>query len=1173
MVDNITILNNEDVKITHVYHFADIHIKANISSDLNKHYVDMINNIEKQIKLQKNNDTSLVCICGDIIDSIYSTECIKIIKLLFNKLASLCPVIYIAGNHDLANKRNIEISDMITPLIHEYFDSKHQIYPLLKEGLYMYGNIIFGVTSMGSLDVFPCTIKNKEYKNKIKIGLFHGQVSFPDLDPIIKKQCDLDVSQFKKYYDYVLLGDRHIFGYLDKQKTVAYCGSTYEVNYRETDTKKGFIMWDITNNKNTKFIELDGLIKHKVLKIKDNKIEKYDKKNMAEMTKIKIMYDDDTKIDKLNEIEKKIKKDINVIECIIEKDFSSTNLNTSVIINNKQKTVNDIKSYDIVIKMITDHIKEKYKPNKKMLESIDLYLKKLIKTTDFNFFEKPSTFKLKKIEFDNINSYGEGNVINFNLFNNKIVEVSGRNGTGKSSILTVLLLGLYNECDVGTKYDCLNIKNINKPATIKIEFEVNGCQYKINKKISVRSHIKRECHEDLLLYKDDVDITGQDNIETQKKIINLVGTYDNIIDTNIILQRNYKAFTDLSNNDKKKVISKISKLDVFDLLAKQVRSELASLQKKGPMLIKQICELVGCEDKKEYESAENTMVVDTDVLRDEIYDLNKEKDTLTKKFESLNKSKIELEYELKDFKQKTVKTVETLKELKKKLSNESKELEKLEKKLADTKKRLSLKKFNNFEDKIKEFDCDKKKEINLLTNQKEKLLLSINTIQFSESSFKKKIDDVKLKINKIDKKIKNLDDAIVEKFKEWEKIKLHIDTQNKKVININTNIKKFKDQQKHINKIDHNPDCKFCVNLLNKITFVENIQILDEELKNVEKDLSQNIKKLKKYNNVEEDYKEYIESLDDNKKYESELICLKKDLKMLEDEYVKNLEIEMKNTVANNQIRTLNDEIKEKEESVLKNHDRYNVLTKRLNFVENEIKEKNKVIMSIREKIDNYENINKQKKLNNMLDEHSKLDKKLKAVTTKIINKTKIIVENDLKLKQITKIKKEIDEVKDDKQIVEYINKTLEKDGIQDTILINNIIPKLQQEVNSLLNTLSNFNIEIKYLNKTLQVYKIIGKKNRILKLSGYEHMILGLCFRLVFCGLAQQKCKFVCFDEIFTFADDNGIQKIGQLFEYVRSRFDYAIVISHNDNIKKFCDVSLNIKKENGFSVISKHK
>ena len=30
------------------------------------------------------------------------------------------------------------------------------------------------------------------------------------------------------------------------------------------------------------------------------------------------------------------------------------------------------------------------------------------------------------------------------------------------------------------------------------------------------------------------------NIDTQKKINNLLGTFDNIIDTNVILQRNYK---------------------------------------------------------------------------------------------------------------------------------------------------------------------------------------------------------------------------------------------------------------------------------------------------------------------------------------------------------------------------------------------------------------------------------------------------------------------------------------------------------------------------------------------------------------------------------------------------------------------------------------------------------
>lgn len=1162
---DITVLNDDDNKITTIYHFADIHIKSIISSDLYEHYIDMIDKIQNSIKKQiKPNDNSLICICGDIIDTIYSTECIKVIKLFFNKLAFLCPVVYIVGSHDLSNKRNLDVSDMITPLIHEYFDSKYDIYPLLKEGLYQYNNVIFGVTKMGSTCVLPCKIKNK-----IKIGLYHGQVSYPELDPIVKKQCDLDVEDFKKIYDFTFLGDRHTYGHLDKEKTVAYSGSIYEVNYRETGIKKGFIKWNLIK-KESKFIEIDSIIKHKILKIKDNKLVS-NNSNDYNKVKIKMIYDDDTKIENLDEIEKKIKKEYNVIEYILEKDFSSTSLNTNITIGNKQKTIDDIKSYDVVLKMITDHIREKYKTDKKITLKIEEYLKKLIKEIDFNFFEKPTMFKLKKLQFDNINSYGENNVIDFSLFNNKICEISGPNGMGKSTILTVLLLGLYNECDIGAKYDCLNIKNIEKGAKIIVEFDVNGEQYKIDKKIYVRSHAKRECYEDLLLFKNGKDITGQDNNETQKKINNLIGTYDNIIDTNIILQRNYKAFTDLSNNDKKKVISKISKLDVFDIMAKQVRSELASLQKKIPMLTKQVCDMFDIEKTDNYLTVENEMVIDTDIIKDEVEKLSQEKETLNEKQIKLNKCKIELEFELKDFKNLKKQLQSTLKDTKGQLSIKKKEFVENEEEIEEIKCKLFDKKFKNFEERKNKFNEKNKIEISNLIEEKNKLLLDVTKISFNNENMRNKIEFLKDKIKGLENEMNELDDSIVIDYNNYIKLKNTLDEQLKQTKKINDEIKKYKDKQKHVNKIDHDPDCNYCVKLVNKLTFKENIEILVEELNGIKKEKDRNDKKIKKYKNIQRKYDDYLKSADNNKKLENEIKFKIKDLENLQCEYNKNVKIEKNNKLTNNKIQKINDKLDELKKQSLDGCDEYNELIQKKKELADKNDKIKMVINDLQSRVDNFENINKMKKLNETTEELNKINNKLKVTTQSIENKNKIITRNEITLKQVSKMKNEIDELKQEKQIIEYVSKTLEKDGIQDTILIKNIIPKLQQEINNLLSTLSNFNIEIKYLNKTLQVYKIVNKKDRILKLSGYEHMILGLCFRLVFCGLTQQKCKFLCFDEIFTFADDNGIQKIGQLFDYIRSRFNFALVISHNDNIKKFCDVSLNIEKKIGFSKISK--
>ena len=37
---------------------------------------------------------------------------------------------------------------------------------------------------------------------------------------------------------------------------------------------------------------------------------------------------------------------------------------------------------------------------------------------------------------------------------------------------------------------------------------------------------------------------------------------------------------------------------------------------------------------------------------------------------------------------------------------------------------------------------------------------------------------------------------------------------------------------------------------------------------------------------------------------------------------------------------------------------------------------------------------------------------------------------------------------------------------------------------------------------------------------------------------------------------------KIQRLFDYIKDHFDFALIISHNDDIKKFCDISYDIDK-----------
>lgn len=1186
-VNKINILDDSTTEIEIIYHISDVHIKVNISEDLKQHYINLFDQISTELEsAQKNTPNNfIVVITGDVIDTTYSVECINMIHTFFNKLVQYCDVFYIKGNHCLSNKRNVDGPDMITPLISNYneFNLKHKIYSLLDGGLYQYNNIMFAVTKMGSSEICKCKCDTK--KKFIKVGLHHGQVAHQNMDKIVKKQCKLNEEQFTKEYDITLLGDCHSMKFLNEKKNIAYSGSLYEVNYREASIDKGILKWNL-KNRTADFIKINGTIKHVILPVINGKLEGYKKITKPTKVKFKVIYDLNTKFEKLEEIQKKLQSENDTLEILFEKDNSNNCLITDITMGNNKKKINEIKTFEIVIKMITDHIKENNKCDKQIIVDINNYLKKLSENVNFNFFEKETTFRLKKLQFDNINSYGTNNIIDFDFCINKICEISGLNGIGKSTVLTVLLLGLYNECDVGTKYDCLNVKGIVDGAKIIIDFEVDSNLYQIKKIFNVKSHARRECKEDLYLLKNGKDITGRDNIETQKKINNLIGTYENIIDTNIVLQRNYKAFTDLSNNDKKRVIFKLSRLDVFDVLAKHVRCELMSLQKKIPMITKQIKDVLG-------NHTEENILSNTNKIKKELNDLQIEKKLFDATYGKLNKDKIELEFELKNDLNNSdnldtassanstnstnsanshISKNITLSDANIKLTNLNAQLIDLNKELEKYKKQLNDKKFDDFENKKKEFDKKLKLKLDTLIEEKNNLLLKITNVgNFDESEQKNKINRLEEKIsNKKNKIVDTSDNSIIKSYEKFINLEKENIIVNNQICKIKKDIKKYKEKQENVKKIDYDESCKFCIKLKNKITFEENIEILKKELeieKNKKNKIDANIDLCGK--NCKTKYDEHIQSIENNKNLENEINLLAKDLCILKKEYEKNISLLKDNKKYSNEINILDKNISEcKNESLLysedycKLNDQVNTISKKIFKIKTEIEKYNQIV-------NNFENIKKTNRLKEINSDYIDVTKKIKTIQNEIDKKTKTIVENEVLLKQTKGLKEELEILKKEKQIVELVNKSLDKDGIQDTILVNHIIPKLQMEINNLLNVLANFSIEIKYLNKTLQVYKIVNKNEKILKLSGYEHMILGLCFRMVFCNLTHQQCKFVCLDEIFTFADDMAIQKIHHLFDYIRNNFEFALIISHNDSIKKYCDVSFDIEKQNGFSKI----
>jgi len=196
---------------------------------------------------------------------------------------------------------------------------------------------------------------------------------------------------------------------------------------------------------------------------------------------------------------------------------------------------------------------------------------------------------------------------------------------------------------------------------------------------------------------------------------------------------------------------------------------------------------------------------------------------------------------------------------------------------------------------------------------------------------------------------------------------------------------------------------------------------------------------------------------------------------------------------------------------------------------------------------------------------------KERKINQEISNNLLILGEN---LKDMEKKIQEYVIKEDDNKIIDALIETVDKKGLIDHILSNTVMPKIENDVNELLDRISDYRIRIEYDNGNFKIYKIINNEStNIRTISGYEKFVCNLCFKLALnTGFNNfLKTKFLIIDEAFTSCDDNSINnKLPMLFNYIRENYKFAIVITHEERIKSNFDKQIEVVKlRNGNSQI----
>ena len=146
------------------------------------------------------------------------------------------------------------------------------------------------------------------------------------------------------------------------------------------------------------------------------------------------------------------------------------------------------------------------------------------------------------------------------------------------------------------------------------------------------------------------------------------------------------------------------------------------------------------------------------------------------------------------------------------------------------------------------------------------------------------------------------------------------------------------------------------------------------------------------------------------------------------------------------------------------------------------------------------------------------------------------------------------------------------KDGVAYD-LISKILSTVEVEVNDILSQIVDFSILFEMDGKSVNNYICYGDdKSWALELaSGMERFISSLAIRIALTNISNlPRANFIAIDEGWGTLDSDNLNSVYQLFQYLRTVYQFSLIISHRAAMRDFTDDLLEIEIVNGYSKIN---
>lgn len=551
-----------------IAHLADVHIRPV------KYLEEMQFTFERLYESLKNESPDLIVIAGDLFHSKLqsSHEYHRIARGFLQTLALLTKeVIVIPGNHDAALS-NPDRLDAISPVVESlsvqnvrYLRDTSWYFPEKFPIAFFHPSIFDSKDEWVKLACREDAVS--QIGAKIKIALYHGAINGckTDLGWAIHGNQD-DVSLFDNF-DFAFLGDIHIAQWMDERGRVQYPGSLRQNNFGET-LDKGYLIWEIESAE--KFVSRRVILPQKryfyTITVGDDlrvpeglAIEKDSRIRIQVSKRVSLVEEEKIKF-RVKQLYEPHEPPFVILPDAVGSSLSSQTFASSESLNirTKESQAAFIKDYLASFSLSDEDVQ-------KILEIDEKYNSVVLDDSQEN-----NVWDLLDISWSNMFSYGTGNKIDFSKIGG-ITGIFGQNGSGKSSIIDVILYGLF--ATVWKQGANKNVDYVNKKAkSAAIEMRLSSgknefaISRKINKQKTKSGEEKSTTENDFkkITPEKEISLNGESIPETNKQIRNVFGSFEDFAITSLCPQGGLTNFLDAGGTEKKKIFAKFAELEIFD---------------------------------------------------------------------------------------------------------------------------------------------------------------------------------------------------------------------------------------------------------------------------------------------------------------------------------------------------------------------------------------------------------------------------------------------------------------------------------------------------------------------------------------------------------------------------------------------------------------------------------